>query len=106
MRNPSRRRKPLYSIFFFGWLLCAAASEGRAQHEHDHMAMAEKPGDTLATAPTRPTRFVRDSATVADSLLSVCKPHISHSIDAYSTCLGDGIAALSSAGNIALAMGT
>jgi hypothetical protein len=31
---------------------------------------------------------------------------VAHSIDAYSTCVGDGIASLSSAGNIALAMGT
>jgi hypothetical protein len=36
----------------------------------------------------------------------LCKPHITHSIDAYSTCIGDGIASLSSGGNIALAMGT
>jgi hypothetical protein len=68
--------------------------------------MSDMPADTLATAPTTPTRSVSDSAAIADSLLSACKPHISHSIDAYSTCLGDGIAALSSAGNIALAMST
>jgi len=68
--------------------------------------MSYMPTDTLATAPTTPTRPVSDSAAIADSLLSVCKAHVSHSIDAYSTCLGDGIAALSSAGNIALAMGT
>jgi len=68
--------------------------------------MSDMPADTLATASTTPTRPVSDSAKIADSLLSVCKPHVSHSIDAYSTCLGDGIGALSSAGNIALAMGT
>jgi hypothetical protein len=68
--------------------------------------MSDMPADTLVTAPTTPTRSVSDSAAIADSLLSACKPHVSHSIDAYSTCLGDGIAALSSAGNIALAMGT
>ena len=68
--------------------------------------MRDMPGDTLATAPTTPSRPVSDSGAIADSLLTVCKPHVSHSIDAYSTCLGDGIASLSSAGNIALAMGT
>ena len=76
-----------------------------AQHQH-HDSQAPLSSDTLATAPTIPTRWVRDSAIVADSLLRTCKPHISHSIDAYSTCIGDGIASLSSAGNIALAMGT
>ena len=68
--------------------------------------MSAMPSDTLATAPTTPTRFARDSALVADSLLRLCHPHVSHSIDAYSTCIGDGIASLSSAGNIALAMAT
>jgi hypothetical protein len=67
------------------------------------MAMAP---DTLATAPTTPTRAVTDSAFVADSLLRLCKPQIARSIDDYSTCIGDGIASLSGAGNIALAMGT
>jgi hypothetical protein len=62
--------------------------------------------DTLATAPVSPTRRVSDSARVADSLLQLCRPHARHSIDAYSTCIGDGIASLSAAGNIALAMGT
>lgn len=76
-----------------------------AQHRH-HDSRAQSSSDTLATAPTVPTRPVRDSAIVADSLLRTCKPHISHSVDAYSTCIGDGIASLSSAGNIALAMGT
>ena len=68
--------------------------------------MSAMPSDTLATAPTTPTRFARDSALVADSLLRLCHPHVSHSIDAYSTCIGEGIASLSSAGNIALAMAT
>ena len=76
-----------------------------AQHQH-HDSQAQSGADTLATAPTTPTRSVRDSAIVADSLLHTCKPHVSHSIDAYSTCIGDGIASLSSAGNIALAMAT
>ena len=62
--------------------------------------------DTSATAPVTPTRFVRDSGVVADSLLRLCKPHVAESIDAYSTCIGDGIGALSAAGNIALAMGS
>src|SRR5450756_2146917 len=53
-----------------------------------------------------PSRPRSDSGAIADSLLGVCKPHVTHSIDAYSTCLGDGIASLSFAGNIALAMGT
>jgi hypothetical protein len=85
--------------------LLVIAPRGDAQHE-GHAAMREMPGDTLTTAPTTPSRPRSDSAAIADSLLAVCKPHISHSIDAYSTCLGDGIASLSSAGNIALAMGT
>jgi len=81
------------------------APRGSAQHE-DHAVMRDMPGDTLATAPTTPSRPVSDSGAIADSLVAVCKPHVNHSIDAYSTCLGDGIASLSSAGNIALAMGT
>lgn len=81
------------------------ASRVFAQHEN-HAGTRDMPADTLVTAPTTPSRSVSDSAAIADSLLGVCRPHVSHSIDAYSTCLGDGIAALSSAGNIALAMGT
>jgi hypothetical protein len=84
--------------------LVVAARIAQAQHP-DH-AMPGMSNDTLATAPTTPGREVTDSASVADSLLKVCRPHMSHSIDMYSSCLGDGIAALSSAGNIALAMGT
>jgi hypothetical protein len=74
--------------------------------QHQHMSMGDSPADTLATSPTTPTRPVSDSAPVADSLLRVCRPHVAHSVDAYSTCIGDGLAALSSAGNISLAMGT
>jgi hypothetical protein len=85
--------------------LAAVAAPSDAQHE-DHAAMRGMTGDTLATAPITPSRPVSDSAAIADSLLEVCKPHVSHSIDAYSTCIGDGIASLSSAGNIALAIGT
>src|SRR6202165_1173494 len=84
--------------------LAATASPASAQH--DGHAMRAMSSDTLATAPTTPTRFVRDSALVADSLLKLCRPNRAHSIDVYSTCVGDGIASLSSAGNIALAMGT
>lgn len=74
--------------------------------QHDHHAMQMNASDTLASAPTTPTRAVTDSAVVADSLLSLCKPRVKESIDAYSTCIGDGIGALSAAGNIPLAMGT
>jgi hypothetical protein len=81
------------------------APRSYAQHE-SHAEMPGMAPDTLATAPTTPSRPVSDSGAIADSLLAVCKPQVSHSIDAYSTCLGDGIASLSSAGNIALAMGT
>jgi hypothetical protein len=101
-------RSPLPRAFRMVELLAVAivitASPARAQQ--DGHAMSAMSSDTLASAPTSPTRFVRDSALVADSLLKLCRPQVSHSIDAYSTCLGDGIASLSSAGNIALAMGT
>jgi hypothetical protein len=85
--------------------VAAAASPAEAQHT-GHATTPDTPADTSASAPTTPNRAVRDSGFVADSLLNLCKPHVSHSIDAYSTCIGDGIASLSSAGNIALAMGT
>jgi hypothetical protein len=85
--------------------LTAAPTDAYAQHL-SHSRPADQRQDTLATAPTTPSRPVSDSARIADTLLQQCKPHVSHSIDAYSTCIGDGIAALSSAGNIALAMGT
>jgi hypothetical protein len=80
-----------------------AGAPAAAQHDHNSMHMDAS--DTLASAPTTPTRSVSDSAFVADSLLALCKPRVTESIDAYSTCIGDGIGALSSAGNIALAMG-
>src|SRR5690349_1184616 len=80
-------------------------SASTAAAQHDHHAMQMDAADTLASAPTEQTRFVSDSGFVADSILRLCKPHVGESIDAYSTCIGDGIGALSSAGNIALAMG-
>jgi hypothetical protein len=85
--------------------LAVSVSPCNAQHAK-HGAVTDAPSDTLATAPTRPSRPVSDSAAIADSILTLCKPHVSHNIDAYSSCVGDGIASLSSAGNIALAMGT
>ena len=91
-------------VEFVAVALAAAASLATAQHAAH--AMPEMSSDTSATAPTTPTRFVRDSALVADSLVKSCRLHVFDSIDAYSTCIGDGIASLSSAGNIALAMGT
>jgi hypothetical protein len=87
-------------------LLAAAIPADRALAQHHGHDMAQMSMDTLATAPTSPSRPVSDSALVADSLLKICGPQAGHSIDAYSTCIGDGIASLSSAGNIALAMGT
>lgn len=84
--------------------LLAAPSAG-AQHA-DHAAMAGMAMDTLTSAPTRPSRPAADSARVADSLLKVCAPHKRHSINAYAGCIGDGLAGLSSAGNIALSLGT
>ena len=39
-------------------------------------------------------------------MVAACRQHVTRSIDTYSTCIGDGLASLSSAGNIALAMGT
>ena len=68
--------------------------------------MAAMSADTLASTPITPSRRVADSAVVADSLIALCRSRGSRTIDEYSTCIGDGIAALSSAGNIALAMGT
>lgn len=80
-------------------------SRGETQHQHGQPPPVG-PGDTLATAPTTPTRSVSDSARVADSLLKACRPHERHSLDAYSGCIASGLSALSSAGNIALALGT
>lgn len=85
--------------------LVATATLTQAQHTH-HTAPRNTPADTSATAPTTPSLPVSDSGLIARELLRRCKPHMQHSIDAYSTCIGDGIASLSSAGNIALAMGT
>ena len=85
---------------------CAALAQPASAQHQGHESMSSMPMDTLATAPVSPSRAVTDSAVVADSLLQICRPHVAHSIDAYSTCIGDGIASLSSAGNIALAMGT
>jgi hypothetical protein len=90
-----------------GAVLLSAAllpSTGSSQHQHD--ASRSSPADTLKSAPTTPRRSVADSARVADSLLRVCRPHSRHSLDAYSECIGSGISSLSSAGNIALALGT
>ncbi|MDP9201785.1 MAG: hypothetical protein M3P26_07615 [Gemmatimonadota bacterium] len=103
--HPSGRT--LSSAAAFLALLAFAAAATRAQAQRTgHVVKGDMPADTLATAPTTPSRPVSDSGQIADSLLKLCKPHVSHSIDAYSTCIGDGIASLSSAGNIALAMGT
>src|SRR3954470_2333527 len=99
-----RLRRPLVACLAMGALLLAAP-RASAQHE-GHMSIRASAPDTLASAPTTPSRPVTDSAVLADSLLGVCRPHVAHSIDAYSTCIGDGLAALSSAGNIALAMGS
>ena len=100
---PSFRRRAGIAIALLGVL--AAAPRLFAQHEGHH-EMAAMSADTLASAPVSPTRFAADSAAVADSLLRLCRPQVKRSIDDYSTCIGDGIAALSSAGNIGLAMAT
>jgi hypothetical protein len=89
-------------IAIAGAILCASA----ALAQHPEHAMRGMQADTLISAPTTPTRYVSDSAVVGDSLLKACRAQSPRSVDAYSTCLGDGIASLSSAGNIALAMGT
>jgi hypothetical protein len=88
-------------------ILCTLAwsSTAGSQHRHDPPRVTSR-ADTLASAPTTPSRPVTDSARVADSLLRVCQPHVKHSIDAYSGCIGTGLSALSGAGNIALALGT
>jgi len=104
--DPSSSPRSCRATLWFALLaLVALPPRASAQHQN-HSATTEMTADTSATAPTTPTRPVSDSGVVADSLLSICKPHFSHSIDAYSTCIGDGISALSSTGNIALAMGT
>lgn len=97
--RPLLRTTPIEFVAIL--LTVFTGSQAEAQHSMRDMA-----SDTLASPPVTPTRFARDSAVVADSLLKLCHPQVPQSIDAYSTCIGDGIAALSSAGNIALAMGT
>lgn len=102
------RRTPFHSGKFASLALFAALlipGSAASQHRHD-AAHKSVPADTLATAPTTPTRPVTDSALVADSLLRACQPHATHSLDAYSGCIGNGLSALSAAGNIALAMAT
>ncbi len=93
------------AVAFAAVLALAGLRPLQAQHGA-HGSQAPTRPDTLATAPTTPSMPVSDSGLIARELLRRCKPHVKHSIDAYSTCVGDGIAALSSAGNIALAMGT
>ncbi|MEO8909681.1 MAG: hypothetical protein ABI408_05580 [Gemmatimonadaceae bacterium] len=102
MKTPRVHPLPFAKIALCAGMLAAPAAARAQQADH---AMHEMSRDTLSTAPTTPTRSIADSARIADSLLALCRPHIAHSIDAYSTCIGDGIASLSSAGNIALAMG-
>jgi hypothetical protein len=104
--HSSGRSKSSFAAFLVLLVLAAAATGAQAQQAGHAADTRDMPADTLASAPTTPSRAMTDSALVADSLLKLCKPHVSHSIDAYSTCIGDGIATLSSAGNIALAMGT
>jgi hypothetical protein len=99
------RRYPLVALPLVLVALFVIAPLSDAQQE-SHATMRDMPDDTLASAPTTPSRPRSDSGMIADSLLGACKPRVSRSIDAYSTCLGDGIASLSFAGNIALAMGT
>jgi hypothetical protein len=103
IKIPAVHASLVVQLALYGTLV-AGASSVQAQHA-DH-GMPGMSSDTLSSAPTTPTRAVTDSAAIADSLLKICRPHMSHSIDMYSTCLGDGIASLSSAGNIALAMAT
>src|SRR4051812_1854270 len=86
-------------------LVAIALNALTAAAQHDHHAMQMSGSDTLASAPMVPSRGVADSALVADSLLALCRARGRGSVDVYSTCIGDGIGALSSAGNIALAMG-
>jgi hypothetical protein len=98
--------RPIIIALFAATTLVTTVAPSRADAQHSSHGVNDISNDTLASAPTIPTRQGRDSSIVGDSLLRECHPHIAHSIDMYSTCLGDGIASLSSAGNIALAMGT
>jgi hypothetical protein len=100
-----RHRSRTVALWLALGLISFAPRRVSGQHQ-GHMSMRESTTDTLASAPTTSSRTVADSAIVADSLLRVCRPHAADSIDVYSTCIGDGLASLSSAGNIALAMGT
>jgi hypothetical protein len=102
MNSQSSPSLALRCVAVAGAIFCGSA----ASAQHPESGMRAMQADTLSSAPTTPTRFVSDSAVVGDSLVAVCRPQVHRSIDAYSTCLGDGIASLSSAGNIALAMGT
>src|SRR4051812_40137169 len=101
-------RSSNYRLFTHSALVLGllAFVEAAADAQHQGHATAGVTADTSATAPVAPSRPTIDSALVADSLLRVCRSHRSHSVDAYSTCIGDGLASLSAAGNIALAMGT
>ncbi len=99
------RTKRFNAFVLASLALLISPAAAASQHKHD-ATQKNIAGDTLASAPTTPTRSVADSARVADSLLRVCKPHVTHSIDAYSGCIGNGLSALSAAGNIALAMAT
>ncbi|HJP59949.1 MAG TPA: hypothetical protein VJ865_08115, partial [Gemmatimonadaceae bacterium] len=103
MNKPNILTRLLSRMLPVAVALTAATSGASAQHEHHAMQM--NAADTLISAPTQQTRFVSDSAFVADSLLKRCQPRVASSIDAYATCIGDGIGALSSVGNISLAMG-
>ena len=87
-------------------LVGALFSPAVAVSQHQHSPTPSTAIDTLTSSPTSPRRPVADSARVADSVLKACRPHARHSLDAYSECIGSGLAALSSAGNIGLALGT
>src|SRR5881394_3546445 len=103
IETPASRHRALRAITTIAVFLPVQMLQ--AQHD-GHAAMVQMSMDTLTTAPVSPSRTASDSARVADSLLAVCHPRSGQSLDSYSTCLGDGISALSSAGNVALAMGT
>ena len=103
MNNPTLFQRSFSQLLLASAATLLAAGPVFGQHEQHTMQMSA--ADTLVSAPTKPTRFVSDSAIVADSLLRLCSARVAESIDVYATCLGDGIGALSSAGNIALAMG-
>lgn len=93
----SMLRITLLGVLFF--LPCAAG----AQHE-GHAAHGA-PATSVLT-PLAPSRAKTDSAVIADSLSRACKPRVRISVDAYTTCLGAGLSAMSSRGNVALALST